>query len=370
MLIRLCLIVVFVCTSAVCRAERKLVPVPVAEVANYATPYAASFRVRDTGDGSAGSAVGIGPHLVVTNSHVVGHEKGGHFVVWHSIESGRWKGTCIGGNRASDVALIQIDGTVPYVPLAAADPRQGDACQVYGYGRQGKIRHADGKLLRVYQNDATGVDVANLSIMTEPGDSGSGVFTSGGALFAINWGGDDPEAGMAYATPVSYVRQLIQRVCPDGRCASASPSRPAPSRPGLQPMRPIDQPPQKPAPVPDPIAGDPGEPGQDGKDGADGADGKDGRGIVAIAIAEGDLVVEFTDGTNQTIENWVDSVAKKLPPIYPQWIDEDGNVIDELRGGVRLGQTMPLRLEVRQMDALKRELDQLREQVEAIHTQQ
>lgn len=344
-----CAIALLLFTPSWCHAQRKLVPVPAPQAANFATPYAASFRVRDSSDGSAGSGVGIAPDLVVTNSHVVGHKKGGRFVVWHSLSGGRWEGTCIGGNKASDLALIRVEGSVPYVPLSADDPKAGDACQVYGYGRGGAIRHGQGSLVRVYSNAATGVGVATLSIRTEPGDSGSGVFTPRGELFAVNWGGEAGE-GMAYATPVSHLQTLLLRICPDGRCPSL-PTAPIgpPGRPGLEPMRPVEEPPPAtPAPVPsEPIAG---AAGQDGKDGAD---GKDGRGIQAIAVVDGNLVATFTDGEQQVIEGWVDQLAQELPPIYPQWIDNEGNVLDSLKGGVRLGQTMPLRIEAKVIDAKK-----------------
>ena len=63
--------------------------------------------------------------------------------------------------------------------------------------------------------------------------------------------------------------------------------------------------------------------------GIPGQDGVDGKSIVL-----GDL-------TDEEIR----LLAKRLPPIYPQWIDNEGKTIDEIPGGVRLGQTMPLRLE-------------------------
>lgn len=41
-----------------------------------------------------------------------------------------------------------------------------------------------------------------------------------------------------------------------------------------------------------------------------------------------------------------EEVLPRLPPIYPQWVDENGDLIDSISGGVRLGQTLPLRLEL------------------------
>ena len=46
-----------------------------------------------------------------------------------------------------------------------------------------------------------------------------------------------------------------------------------------------------------------GADGRDGKDGVDGQDGEDGRGIREISqAADGDLVFEMTDGTEEYIE--------------------------------------------------------------------
>jgi len=67
--------------------------------------------------------------------------------------------------------------------------------------------------------------------------------------------------------------------------------------------------------------------GPPGRDGAPGADGTNGR-----------------DGADAKID--IAAIAAALPPIYPLWIDREGKVIDELPGGVRLGQTLPLRVEV------------------------
>jgi len=39
-------------------------------------------------------------------------------------------------------------------------------------------------------------------------------------------------------------------------------------------------------------------------------------------------------------------IISRIPPIYPQWINNEGKVIDSIPGGVKPGQTMPLRLEV------------------------
>jgi len=41
------------------------------------------------------------------------------------------------------------------------------------------------------------------------------------------------------------------------------------------------------------------------------------------------------------------------------WIDEEGNVVDEIPGGVRLGSSMPMRITVKQLDAIIKRLQEL-----------
>lgn len=107
--------------------------------------------------------------------------------------------------------------------------------------------------------------------------------------------------------------------------------------------------------------------------GIDGSNGENGRGIKRSWIQGNDLYVEYTDDTKINLGKVVGAdglpggngitdfdeitreVLKRLPPIYPQWIDKDGNVISSLDGGVKLGYTMPLRIEVIQ-ELIKREV--------------
>ena len=66
-----------------------------------------------------------------------------------------------------------------------------------------------------------------------------------------------------------------------------------------------------------------------------------------IALLKGDSGKDGKDGTNgedATID--IPSIVAQLPPIYPMWIDDKGKVIDEIPGGVRLGEAMPLRIEL------------------------
>ena len=124
------------------------------------------------------------------------------------------------------------------------------------------------------------------------------------------------------------------------------------------------------------VRGGDGKDGTNGKDGANGVPGKEGRdgkngtGIVAVAVnADNHLLVTYSDGTQtdagkisvpgENLELDFAEMAKKiqphLDPFYPQWIRADGSVIDERE--VRLGQTLPLRLEVIVRQAVKEAIE-------------
>ena len=86
-----------------------------------------------------------------------------------------------------------------------------------------------------------------------------------------------------------------------------------------------------------------GPPGKDGKDGKDGLPGEitdeqlEQLVIQVVSQIQQQLVDQLTD-------EQIKQLANRLPPIYPQWIDQNGEVIDEVKAGVKLGQTMPLRI--------------------------
>jgi hypothetical protein len=69
------------------------------------------------------------------------------------------------------------------------------------------------------------------------------------------------------------------------------------------------------------LKGDPGENGSDGTNGIDGI-----------------------DATADNID--IDALVAKLPPFFPQWVDENRNVIDEIPGGVRLGDKLKMRVQI------------------------
>jgi len=239
-------------------------------------PATASFRiVVDDGSGTSyGSGTAIGPNLVITNSHVVDHKLGPARVMRTSTGQ-VWQGRVVAGNRSADVAVIELAETVelPYVELGE-DPQPGDEVRVFGYGQSGQLAGGAGQRnAKAYGDNATtaeGFVFFESSVITEPGDSGSGVFDRQGQLVGMNWGGDGTNSMFV---PVTCIRKFLRGVggrlrgggralfgprqqqmggqpgCPDGRC-------PVPSLGGgpagrtLQPVANIeDSDPPPPAPA-------------------------------------------------------------------------------------------------------------------------
>jgi hypothetical protein len=98
--------------------------------------------------------------------------------------------------------------------------------------------------------------------------------------------------------------------------------------------------------------------GVDGQNGKDGKNGTDGRGIAGVAVDDdNNVIIVYTDksyesaGTIKPKFNVgdltdvdIENLQKRFDPIYPQWIDENGKVVDMIPSGVRLGETMPMRV--------------------------
>jgi hypothetical protein len=87
------------------------------------------------------------------------------------------------------------------------------------------------------------------------------------------------------------------------------------------------------------------------RDGRDGKDGQRGPAGAPATITEQQIreiiarVAAQMPRQSLDLEAITAEVQARLPPIYPMWVDSQGNTIDEIPGGVRLGQTMPLRID-------------------------
>lgn len=113
--------------------------------------------------------------------------------------------------------------------------------------------------------------------------------------------------------------------------------------------------------TPPPQKGDKGDKGEKGDKGDKGDPGQDCDPNVVVSLliqrikTDPELVEllkgnDGQDGANGSVidltDDEVNNLAKRLPPIYPMWIDDNGSVIDEIPGGVHLNQTMPMRVRI------------------------
>ena len=277
------------------------------------------------------------------------------------------------GRTVADVIFSDptLDIAILYQPRSSADvtlplsdtmPAIGDEVEMCGFGGPtNTMHHFVGR--RVQSNsDRLSIDAATCS-----GDSGGPMIWDGGVV-GVNFGapgyagtrGAITESGQSWklSGPASSkidgptLVETVTRVCrplgiiprirdrlsltqANGQCINGQ----------CPPQQIIRQP-----AIPQPIAGKcnchPGPPGKDGPPGQAGADGPAGRdGIDGLPGRDG---IDGRDGaaTELDYDRIAEEVLARLPPIYPMWIDKDGKVIDEIKGGVRLGQTLPLRVNV------------------------
>lgn len=346
----------------------------------------AAVRVINGGGDGAGSGVMIqhdGEGVVVlTNHHVMSRGWTGNgfrddcYGTATVVGSG---GTqtfrLLTADPGIDVAVLYTENatTTHAVPIASQMPPADAVLEYVGFGGPTSGKRAF-TAKRINSRDPISLDAATVS-----GDSG-GPILYGGTLVGINYGAPShagsagTHEGWAVTHPMSSkatpeTLTQILRGC-GIRCTPRQPQiifeQPAPI-PTPQPIQP--QPPTAQPTPPQPTQGltqqqldelakdvasqlknDPamrGEPGKDGTNGVDGRDGMDGRdgidGSSATADQIASAVAYFIASNPELIAA---EIQPHLDPIYPRWIDKDGKTIDEVPGGIRLGQVMQLRQDI------------------------
>ena len=173
------------------------------------TPASASFRIWTSfhnGERSGGTAVGIHPRIVATNSHVVGHRLADDLQVV-SNDGHQWAAHVIAFDRPADVALCYVQsGEVPYVQMSDIPPDVGEVLTMIGYGGSGRAKLGRGQLMSDTGRNGS-VEVFAVGIRSVSGDSGAGLFLRG-RLVGLNWGAD--ARGASASTPVRHVRRLLE----------------------------------------------------------------------------------------------------------------------------------------------------------------
>lgn len=112
-----------------------------------------------------------------------------------------WQGTAVAGHLGGDLAVVVVEGNLPFASLAGQDAKVGEEVWHKGIGSGGST----GKVLKPYCV-APQCCCFTATLRAIPGDSGSGIFNGKGQVVAITCGRvalpiDAPLRG----TPVSAV---------------------------------------------------------------------------------------------------------------------------------------------------------------------
>lgn len=188
---------------------------PVAqEVLDRAAPSAVRVQGDACGRLQSGSGFVVAPGLVVTNAHVVAGTDG---LTLRTADGRTADGTVVAYEPATDLALVGTDLDRP--PLPVADPAVGDAGLVLGFPGGGPFEPSPFQVGDVF--DATGYDIYDratvdrelLALAAElaPGDSGSAVLRSDGAVVGVAVAIAPDRAQVAYALDVSELQELLGR---------------------------------------------------------------------------------------------------------------------------------------------------------------
>lgn len=143
-----------------------------------------------------------GKSLVLTNAHVVESANYPITVVHTDADGQPWRypATYIGGSSVSqsgnmlsiagpDLALLQVDYSLPAAEIADSIPASGTPVQLWGFGGSmsgSTPTHRTGQVTTHGFADA----ITASTLRTINGDSGAGVFTEDGKLVAVHWGGN------------------------------------------------------------------------------------------------------------------------------------------------------------------------------------
>ncbi|HET8595305.1 MAG TPA: serine protease [Intrasporangium sp.] len=171
----------------------------------------ASLRIRNIScQGVAvGSGFAVAPRVIVTNRHVV---EGATALQIQTYDGRDRKVDTAGAATFADLAIVRLADDLPAtLPLAAANPKPGDAITVVGYPGGGQLTTSRGKVLR-YGADIVGQSDEPMIINDAPiqhGSSGSPLVDSAGQVVGVAYAGK-PE-GPYWAVPVRLLRQIIDK---------------------------------------------------------------------------------------------------------------------------------------------------------------
>lgn len=164
------------------------------------------------GDAFDGVVAGlaVGGDLVVTVAHAV--IQADLLVVRAHGDEGN--GVVVALDRRTDLALLEVGG-LDSAPAELGEARIDDRVTLVGGLAAGDIPATVRRVLDIRIEEVLGTDRVirrglELSAEAEVGDSGSGVFGSGGELLGVVFAVDSDGSGTAWATAASELTRLLE----------------------------------------------------------------------------------------------------------------------------------------------------------------
>lgn len=156
--------------------------------------------------------------LILTNKHVVPVE--GEYHIRHAGKT--YPATRKGWAVDADLAVLSVNASLPALKLAASEPAADTIVRLYGYGglpKRGAVIGRDGSMF------ADKGPAWRMTLIPEPGDSGSPVVNEAGELVALAWGFS---GGRGMAVPLRECRTMINAHLPGAKPTPVQPAQPSP----------------------------------------------------------------------------------------------------------------------------------------------
>lgn len=160
-----------------------------------------------------GSAVLVekeGAQWALTAAHIFRDGKGK--ITMTTMDGRNFKAAVYRAESDWDVVLLAFEGDVnlPSIPLAAAQPRPGEATVAWGFGRDGRVAGQRGRVVdyvRTEKGDTS--ETLKTTGRARDGDSGGPVLNDRGELVGLLWGTD---GRYTYATSITRLRKILDSI--------------------------------------------------------------------------------------------------------------------------------------------------------------